>query len=118
MDEEEVDHFATDDEAPTEPLRILATAGGGIQIRLINDLTFSQDRFAPSFVDLYGAVVIPGSGMLRHGFGLTFGINLTGDGPVGATGVAWPGVVVPTQKYIGSLNGPGPAAFDPRTTQA
>lgn len=72
--------FGPVDEGPPEPARIVLTAGGGSSIRIVQDLDFSQDRFAPAFIDLFGAFVLGGNDLWRHGFGLGLSTNLSGDG--------------------------------------
>ncbi len=64
---------------PDDPLRIVATLGGGASIRLIDDPLLGQQRFAPSFLDLAGGVVFPGRG-LRHGALLQISTNISPDG--------------------------------------
>jgi hypothetical protein len=75
---------AVEDEGPPPivmPLRILATVGAGATLRIINDLTLVQGRFAPSFLDFAGSVVFPGAGLYRHGATLAISTNLNGEGP-------------------------------------
>ncbi len=66
--------------APTEPLRIIAQIGGGASLRLVRNLDFGQKSFAPSYVDVLGGAIFPGSGTWRHGAGLNVSVNVTGDG--------------------------------------
>ena len=73
------DPFSEPD-APAEPPRIVWSVGGGVALRVVQDLDFSQDRAAPGFVDLFGAFVFPGSGIFRHGAGLGLSLNISGDG--------------------------------------
>ncbi len=75
---------AREDEGPapvTMPLRILVSAGAGSTLRIINDLSLSQERLGPSFLDVAGSVVFPGAGLLRHGVTLAISTNLNGEGP-------------------------------------
>ncbi len=65
---------------PDEPLRIVAGVGGGFSVRLVRNLEFQQERFAPSYLDAFGGVVLPGSGLLRHQLTLQVSVNLSGDG--------------------------------------
>ncbi len=65
---------------PTEPLRVVAALGGGFTVRLVKNLEFQQERFAPSYLDAFGGVVLPGSGLLRHQLTLQLSVNLSGDG--------------------------------------
>ena len=53
--------------------------GLGGSLRFIRDLDFAQDRFAPLYVDAFGAYVFEGSG-IRHGVGLDVSTNLSEDG--------------------------------------
>lgn len=79
---------AQDDEAPTDapapepndPLRVVAGVGGGFSVRLVQNLEFQQERFAPSYLDAFGGVVLPGSGLFRHQLTLQVSVNLSGDG--------------------------------------
>lgn len=66
--------------APAEPLRIVAGLGGGFSIRLVRNLEFQQERFAPSFLEVFGGVVLPGRGRFRHQTSLHIAGNLSGDG--------------------------------------
>ena len=73
-----------EDEGPPPvvmPWRILASIGGGATLRIVNDLTLEQKRFAPSFIDIAGSVVFPGAGRWRHGATLAISTNLNGEGP-------------------------------------
>ncbi len=76
--EHERDYFA-EPELPPDPLRLMLTVGGGLQVRIVRDLDFRQDYFGPGYVEAWGAVVLPGRG-LRHGFGVSLGTNVSGDG--------------------------------------
>ncbi len=67
-------------EVDTDPLRILAGAGVGSSLRLVKNDQFQQQRFAPAYLDVYGGIVLPGSGSIRHGFTLGVSVNLSGDG--------------------------------------
>lgn len=73
------------DEAPgvSNPSRILFTVGAGTSLRIVKNITYEQDIFAPAFVDVFGAFVFPSSSTWRHGVGIDLSTNLTGDG--GAT---------------------------------
>lgn len=66
---------------PAEPMRILASLGGGGTLRIVNDLALEQGRFAPVFLDVAGGVVFPARGLLRHGAHLQVSTNLSGEGP-------------------------------------
>lgn len=73
-----------EDEGPPPvvmPWRILASVGGGATLRIVNDLTLSQGRLGPSFIDIAGSVVFPGAGRWRHGATLAISTNLNGEGP-------------------------------------
>jgi hypothetical protein len=74
--------YAFGDEAapPEEPLRVLGMLGGGISLRIVNDLDYGQERFGPAFIDGWGGVVLPGAGTWRHGLGAQLSLNVTGDG--------------------------------------
>jgi hypothetical protein len=79
---------SVEDEGPPPvvmPWRILATVGAGSTLRIINDLTLVQGRFAPSFLDLAGSLVFPGAGLWRHGVTLAISTNLNGEGPAPPT---------------------------------
>lgn len=76
-----------EDTGPVQPLRILTTIGGGSGLRLVQNIDFEQQRAAPAFVDIGGSVILPSSKTWRHGFGLTFSFNLTGDGVENGIGV-------------------------------
>ncbi len=65
---------------PREALRVIAGVGGGVSIRLVKNLEFQQERFAPSYLDVFGGVVLPGRGRLRHAVTLHVTANLSGDG--------------------------------------
>lgn len=67
------------DEASVDPLRIVGHLTFGTSIRFIQDLDYNQERFAPAYIDLWAGAVLPGND-LRHAFGLTAGLNVTGDG--------------------------------------
>jgi len=67
-------------EGPTQPAHLVGSVSGGLTARIVNNLDFQQGRFGPSFIDLFGAFVFPGSGTWRHGAGLAISTNLTGDG--------------------------------------
>jgi hypothetical protein len=69
-----------EDTGPVQPIRILATIGGGSGLRIIQNIDFNQQRAAPAYIDLGGTIILPSSQTWRHGFGLTFSFNLTGDG--------------------------------------
>lgn len=68
-------------ELPDDPSRIVWSVGGGVSIRFLRNLDFSQDWFAPSFIDVFGAFVLPGRDV-RHGFGVGVSANVSGDGSV------------------------------------
>jgi hypothetical protein len=57
------------------------SVGGGVSIRFLRNLDFSQDWFAPSFIDVFGAFVLPGRDV-RHAFGVGLGVNISGDGSI------------------------------------
>ena len=65
---------------PTQPWRVIGGLGGGASFRIVQNLDFAQDRFAPGFIEAFGAVVFPTAHAIRHGAGLGVGLNLTGDG--------------------------------------
>lgn len=65
---------------PDDPLRIMAFAGAGLSVRLVNNTDFGQDRMAPYYLNVAGAVFLPGR-EIRHGFGLGISTNLTEDPP-------------------------------------
>lgn len=65
---------------PRDALRVIAGVGGGFSIRLVRNLEFQQERFAPSYFDVFGGVVLPGRGRLRHAATLHVASNLSGDG--------------------------------------
>ncbi|MCA9582225.1 MAG: hypothetical protein KC416_10560 [Myxococcales bacterium] len=67
---------------PVDPTRVWASLAVGLSLRLVEDLDFAQDRFAPTFLDGLLAVVLPGEGTVRHGLGLGVALNLTSDGGV------------------------------------
>jgi hypothetical protein len=75
-------------ESPADPPRIVWSVGGGSAFRLIRNLDYNQEFFAPAFVDAFGAFVFGAAGVVRHGVGLGASLNLTGDGdvPVGVDG--------------------------------
>ncbi len=99
-DDEERDYLFDEpaDEAPSEPPRIVVSLGGGSSMRVVQDLDFSQDRFAPAFIDAFGAFVFGGPGPWRHGVGLGLGMNLTGDGA--SQGVDGGGQLVLAPAYL------------------
>lgn len=72
------DAFSGDD----DPSRLWLTLGAGTSLRLSQNRDFAQDTFAPSYIDVFGAWVMPGHGFWRHGFGLGVSSNLTSDGGV------------------------------------
>jgi hypothetical protein len=72
---------------PVQPIRILTTIGGGSGYRLIKNIDFNQDRFAPAFVDISGNFIFASSKTWRHGVGLTVSFNLTGDGVENGIGI-------------------------------
>ncbi len=67
---------------PSAPPRVFVTLGAGSSVRLVANLDFQQTRFAPSFIDAFGAWVFGGRGRLRQGVGLGLSTNLSGDGSV------------------------------------
>ncbi len=75
---------STEDEGPPPvvmPWRILGSVGGGVTLRIVNDLTLSQKRFGPSFFDVAGSVVFPSASRWRHGVTLALSGNVDGEGP-------------------------------------
>jgi len=64
----------------SNPSRILLTVGAGSSLRIVKNITYEQDIFAPAFVDVFGAFVFPSSAGWRHGVGLAVSTNITGDG--------------------------------------
>jgi hypothetical protein len=75
---------ADEDEGPAPevmPLRILGSVGAGSMLRIVNDLSLSQERIGPSFLDIAGSVVFAGAGVFRHGATLAISTNLNGEGP-------------------------------------
>jgi len=65
---------------PIDPLRIIAGVAGGVSVRLVQNLQYQQERFAPSYAEAFGGIILPGRGAIRHGFTLGVGLNLSGDG--------------------------------------
>ncbi|MCA9608583.1 MAG: hypothetical protein KC619_23430 [Myxococcales bacterium] len=61
-----------------DPLRIMGYLGGGIGFRLLANLDFGHTFIAPGYLDLGGAVFLPGR-ELRHGIGLYLSSNLSED---------------------------------------
>lgn len=88
-DAEDTDYLFGQPEAetPSLPPRVLFSAGGGSSIRIIKDLDFNQQRVAPGFIDVFGAIVFGGGEGWRHGVGAGVSVNLSGDGPSGEPGV-------------------------------
>jgi hypothetical protein len=93
--------YAWEDEeetaGPTQPSRLVLTIGGGSGLRLVKNITYDQQAFAPAYIDLMGAWVLPSAAQWRHGLGLTISTNITSDGSgsVGVDGFAqW--MVAPT----------------------
>lgn len=73
--------WASDEaEVPADPARFITSLTGGASIRLVQDDEFRQQRFAPAYLDLFAAFVPSQSGVFRHGVGLGFSMNLSGDG--------------------------------------
>jgi hypothetical protein len=75
-----------EDSGPADPLRILTTLTFGSSIRFIQDLEYDQEFVAPAYLDLAGAVVLPGRD-LRHAIGVSASLNVTRDGPDPPLGV-------------------------------
>ena len=67
------------DSSALGPPRVLWTIGVGGSLRFIRDIDFAQDRFAPVFLDAFGAFFFEGSG-IRHGVGLDVSTNISEDG--------------------------------------
>ncbi|MCA9603912.1 MAG: hypothetical protein KC417_17895, partial [Myxococcales bacterium] len=65
-----------------EPAHVWFSLGAGASLRLAKNRNFAQDVFAPSYLDAFGAVVLPGLGFWRHGVGLGVSTNLVADGSV------------------------------------
>jgi len=61
-------------------LRLMGTASAGRPVRLRRDRRLGQGRLAPAYLDLFAALVLPNSGGLQHGLGLTASIGLSADG--------------------------------------
>ncbi|MCB9635116.1 MAG: hypothetical protein H6721_23570 [Sandaracinus sp.] len=78
MDDEPL--FATPVEAPRTPWRVLASVGFGTSIRLVKNLELQQERFAPAYLELRGAVALPQRGRVGHELSLAVTGNLSGDG--------------------------------------
>jgi hypothetical protein len=75
---------ADEEEGPAPevmPMRILGSVGAGSMLRIINDLSLSQERIGPSFLDIAGSYVFAGAGLFRHGATLAISTNLNGEGP-------------------------------------
>ncbi len=62
-----------------EPARYLASASGGLALRLTENADLGQSRLAPLFTSALVGHVLPGRGY-RHGFGLGASLNLGRDG--------------------------------------
>lgn len=71
-----------DDWSDDDPVRAWFSFGAGSSLRLARNRDFAQDAFAPSYLDAFGAVILPASGFFRHGIGLGFATNLAADGSV------------------------------------
>lgn len=67
-------------EAPAQPMRIVGRLGVGGALRLVAHDDFQQDRLAPSYLDLQGALVLPLAGALRHSVLVGASTNLEADG--------------------------------------
>lgn len=73
-------HGSREEDTPAPPLRVVAGVGGGATIRLVRHLDLQQERFAPSYLDVYGGVVLPVAGRVQHQVTLGVSANLSGDG--------------------------------------
>lgn len=97
------------DEPRPDPWRVVGWLGGGVAVRLVEHDDFQQDWLAPAYADLSGALVLPGSGMWRHGIGLGVALNLTRDGTYSA-GVDEGTQLVVTPSYVAYLLVGGPVS--------
>ncbi len=73
-------HGPAEPESESPPLRIVAGIGGGATIRLVKHLDLQQERFAPSYLEVFGGVVLPVGGRIGHQVTLAVATNLSGDG--------------------------------------
>ncbi|MEM1415678.1 MAG: hypothetical protein AAGH15_12295, partial [Myxococcota bacterium] len=70
-----------DEEAPRQPLRVLASVGGGLSLRLSQTEEFTQETLAPGYVEVLGGVIFPSRSVrIRHGAGLAIALNTDDDG--------------------------------------
>jgi len=69
-------------ETPSEPPRVVVEVGGGLSLRIVQNIDYAQERAAPGFVDVFGAFVFGTGSVLRHGVGLSMSLNVSGDGSV------------------------------------
>jgi len=91
-------------EAPSEPMRILLSIGGGASLRIVKNQSplFNQQRVGPGFIDGFGAVVFGTSSQWRHGLGVGASLNLSGDGGESqGTGVDPAHQIVLAPAYLG-----------------
>lgn len=91
-----------------DPLRIQATIGAGAGARLVRNLDppFQQDFLIPAYLDVGGAVYLPGA-ELRHGVSLGLSTNLMQDVASGVgAGQQWAitpsyTILIPFQRLLG-----------------
>lgn len=87
-----------------DPLRIQATLGGGIGVRLLRNRDYDQDFLVPPYIDLGVALYLPGN-ELRHGGGIAVSTILTSDtdAMAGAQWVVTPSyhLLLPLQRLAG-----------------
>ncbi|MEO0325384.1 MAG: hypothetical protein AAF447_20680 [Myxococcota bacterium] len=68
-------------EAPRQPLRVLASLGAGLAVRLRVEEEFSQETLAPGYLELRGGVIFPSRSLrIRHGASLGVTLNTDDDG--------------------------------------
>ncbi|MBO6937119.1 MAG: hypothetical protein JJ863_19270 [Deltaproteobacteria bacterium] len=67
-------------EAPPQFMRLVGRLGVGGALRLVSHDELQQDRLAPSYLNLQGALVLPLSGTFRHSVLVGASSNLESDG--------------------------------------
>ncbi len=91
----------TESASTDDPIRIMGYLGGGLGFRLLAnlDMPFEQEFIMPAYLDVGGAVYLPGRG-LRHGAGLALSTNLSADaGSAGQLpGTQW--VITPSYQLL------------------